>query len=176
MRQGQQGESDLTIWSIFEFLQSLWQISGAAGALVAMSARWRWPPFGQSHLSAYRQNIIIAILMMMIMIMVMIIIWYSDSDISCLSISGRVGWRRPLGSLTKMKMAFWTGQNFNRFHKLSLKIFDPIFPGIKYGGCGNTQENIWYPWRGLINREGLHHQALSKSWHCPNWLDPLPSP
>ena len=64
------------------------------------------------------------------------------SDISCLSISGRVGWRRPLGSLTKMKMAFWTGQNFNRFLKLSLKIFDPIFPGIEYGGCGNTQENI----------------------------------
>ena len=25
-------------------------------------------------------------------------------------------------------------------------------------------------------REGLTHQALSKSWHCQDWLNPTPPP
>ena len=43
----------------------------------------------------------------MIRMMIMIVL-------TCLRISERVEWRRRSGSLTKIKMAFWTGRNFNK--------------------------------------------------------------
>ena len=116
----------------------LWKISwepraGVAGGEVGSAARWKWPPFGQSHLSAYINETHAYLQMMIILIMMMIMMMMTRMMIMIILISnvwaiqGESGGGGLQEVWQKWGWLFGLGRISTGSSNFSLKTFWPIF-------------------------------------------------